>query len=118
MEKAGFKHVLLNEFDPYACQTLRTNRPEWNVVEGDVAELGYTLVEPRVLKAVMYQVPQKRERLILVAIRNDYADKVHFEWPSPYGRVMTCGMHSARANFTPRTSPHRPAKNIPKANGR
>ena len=89
MEKAGFKHVLLNEFDPYACQTLRTNRPEWNVVEGDVAELGYTLVEPRVLKAVMYQVPQKRERLILVAIRNDYADKVHFEWPSPYGRVMT-----------------------------
>ncbi len=168
MEKAGFEHVLLNEFDTNACQTLRLNRPEWNVVEGDVAnidftpwrdrvdfisggfpcqafsyagkkgglndtrgtlffqlaravsevrpkvflgenvkgllshengrtldviknairELGYTLVDPRVLKAIMYQVPQKRERLILIAIRNDYADKVRFEWPSPYRRVM------------------------------
>ena len=169
MEKAGFKHVLLNEYDKYACSTLRLNRPDWNVVEGDVCsldftpwrnkvdfisggfpcqafsyagkgegfndtrgtlffqlaravkevrpkvfmgenvrglaahdkgrtlqiikgtikELGYTLVEPQVLKAINYMVPQKRERLILVAIRNDYADKVKFEWPSPYGRIMT-----------------------------
>lgn len=58
-------------------------------IENVIKELGYTLVEPRVLKAVMYQVPQKRERLILVAIRNDYADKVHFSWPSPYKRVLT-----------------------------
>lgn len=166
---AGFHHVLLNEFDSSACNTLRMNRPEWNVVEGDVckidftplrdkvdflsggfpcqafsyagkqggfndtrgtlffelaravkeirpkvfmgenvkglishdngrtfktirntiAELGYTLVEPRVLKAIMYQVPQKRERLILIAIRNDLAEKVTFHWPSPYKRVLT-----------------------------
>jgi len=169
MEKAGFKHVLLNELEPEACNTLLINRPNWTVVEGDVknidftplkgkvdfvsggfpcqafsyagkgggfsdtrgtlffelaravkeiqpkvfmgenvkgllshddgrtietikkviAELGYTLVEPRVLKAIMYQVPQKRERLILIAIRNDIADKVQFHWPSPYERVMT-----------------------------
>lgn len=169
MSKAGFKHVLLNEFDSSACKTLLKNRPQWNVVEGDVrhvdftplcgkidflsggfpcqafsyagkqggfndtrgtlffelaravkeiqpkvfmgenvkglishdngrtlktirntiAELGYTLVEPQVLKAIMYQVPQKRERLILIAIRNDIADKVQFNWPSPYERVMT-----------------------------
>lgn len=169
MEKAGFKHVMLNEFDQYCCQTLLKNRPEWNIIEGDVKnvdftqwqdkvdfisggfpcqafsyagkkgglndtrgtlffqlaravsevqpkvfmgenvkgllshddgrtldiikktiqELGYTLVEPHVLKAIMYKVPQKRERLILIAIRNDYADKVHFKWPSPYHRVMT-----------------------------
>ena len=169
MEKAGFKHVLLNEFNHTACNTLRLNRPEWNVVEGDVhdvsfeplrdkvdflsggfpcqafsyagnkggfsdtrgtlffemaraineirpkvfmgenvkglwshdngrtlqtirntiAELGYTLVEPRVLKAIMYQVPQKRERLILIAIRNDFAELVKFRWPSPYNRIMT-----------------------------
>lgn len=166
---AGFKHILLNEFDNYACNTLRMNRPKWNVIEGDVcnidftplrdkvdflsggfpcqafsyagkqggfsdtrgtlffelaravkeirpkvfmgenvkgltshdngrtfntikntiAELGYTLVEPRVLKAIMYQVPQKRERLILIAIRNDLAEKVSFHWPSPYTRVLT-----------------------------
>ena len=169
MSLAGFKHVLLNEFDHNACETLRANRPEWNVVEGDVcnidfskwkgkvdfisggfpcqafsyagkgggfndtrgtmffqlaravkeiqpkvfmgenvrgleahdngrtlavikntiAELGYTLIEPRVLKALRYKVPQKRERLILIAIRNDYADKVNFEWPSPYHRILT-----------------------------
>lgn len=169
IEKAGFKHIMLNEFDPYACQTLRTNRPNWNVIEGDICnidfsqwkdkvdfisggfpcqafsyagkgggfddtrgtlffqlaravketnpkvfmgenvrglaahdkgrtlqtikntikELGYTIIEPRVLKAVNYKVPQKRERIIIIAIRNDYADKVHFEWPSPYGRIMT-----------------------------
>ena len=54
-----------------------------------IADLGYTLVEPRVLKAVMYKVPQKRERIFLVGIRNDYAGKVAFHWPSPYKRVMT-----------------------------
>lgn len=37
----------------------------------------------------MYKVPQKRERIFLVGIRKDYADKVCFEWPSPYKRVMT-----------------------------
>lgn len=169
MEKAGFKHVLLNEFETAACNTLRINRPDWNIIEGDVrhidftplrykvdflsggfpcqafsfagkqggfndirgtlffelaravkeirpkvfmgenvkglvshddgrtfqticnviSELGYTLVSPRVLKAIMYQVPQKRERIILIAIRNDIAEKVIFKWPSPYSRVLT-----------------------------
>lgn len=37
----------------------------------------------------MYQVPQKRERLILIAIRNDIADRVQFCWPSPYREVLT-----------------------------
>lgn len=58
-------------------------------IENVVGELGYTLAPPRVLKAVMYQVPQKRERLILVAVRNDHAGRVEFRWPSPYGRVLT-----------------------------
>lgn len=169
MHKAGFKHVLLNEMNYKACETLRLNQPHWNVLECDIhkvdftplrdkvdflsggfpcqafsyagkrgglsdtrgtlffelaravreirpkvfmgenvkgllshdegrtlqiirnaiAELGYTLVEPRVLKAIMYQVPQKRERLILVAIRNDIAPLVEFHWPEPCHRVLT-----------------------------
>lgn len=169
MEKAGFKHILLNEIDTIACQTLRLNRPDWYIIEDDIhnisfehlhdkvdfisggfpcqafsyagnkggfndtrgtlffelaravkeirpkvfmgenvkgllthdngrtlqtirntiSELGYTLVEPRVLKAIMYQVPQKRERLILIAIRNDIAERVQFHWPEPYKRVLT-----------------------------
>ena len=59
------------------------------VIRNAIVELGYTLVEPRVLKAIMYQVPQKRERLILVAIRNDIARRVQFHWPEPYRRIMT-----------------------------
>lgn len=169
MEKAGFESVLLNEFDKHACNTLRDNRPKWNIFEGDIAdvdftaykekidilsggfpcqafsyagnklgfedtrgtlffefaravkesnpkviiaenvrgllkhengktleaisnvinEIGYELVEPRVLKAVFYQVPQKRERLFLVGIRKDLAPFVKFNWPSPYKRIMT-----------------------------
>ncbi|MFA0340058.1 DNA (cytosine-5-)-methyltransferase [Vibrio breoganii] len=168
MEKAGFKTVLLNELDKHACNTLKLNRPEWNVVQGDVSEvdfkpyrgidvlsggfpcqafsyagkkmgfedtrgtmfyefaravkesqpkvfiaenvrgllshddgqtlntmkdiigeLGYDLIEPRVLKAIFYQVPQKRERLFLIGIRKDLANKAQFQWPAPYVRIMT-----------------------------
>ena len=169
MEKAGFRHLLLNEMDHHACETLRINRPEWNVVEGDIheidfspykgkidfltggfpcqafsyagkrlgfeetrgtlffelaravkeiqpkvfmgenvrglfehdggrtlqtikdviAELGYTLVEPRVLRAIQYDVPQKRERLILVAIRNDLVPYADFHWPDVAEKMRT-----------------------------
>lgn len=169
LEKAGFKHVVLNEFDKDACNTLRKNFPESDIIEADIHtidftkyrgqidflsggfpcqafsyagnqkgfddargtlffelaraikeiqpkvflgenvkgllkhdngrtfetisrvidELGYYLVPPRVLKAVMYKVPQKRERIFLIGIRKDLADKVSFNWPSPYNRVMT-----------------------------
>ncbi|MBU1178654.1 DNA (cytosine-5-)-methyltransferase [Patescibacteria group bacterium] len=41
MENAGIEHVLLNEFDKHACQTLRTNRPDWNVIEDDVKNLKF-----------------------------------------------------------------------------
>ena len=169
LDKAGLKSVLLNEIDKDACRTLRVNRPQWNVVEGDVSkidftpfqgqvdilsggfpcqafsyagkkkgfedargtlffeyaravsevqpkvllaenvrgllkhdqgrtldtikriidELGYELVEPRVLKAMFYQVPQKRERLFLIAIRKDLAPFVQFKWPAPFHRILT-----------------------------
>lgn len=35
------------------------------VIKATIGELGYHLFEPKVLHAVQYQVPQKRERLIL-----------------------------------------------------
>lgn len=169
MEKAGFSHTLLNEIDHDACETLRANRPGWNVSERDIhavsfrqfrdkidflsggfpcqafsyagkqggfndtrgtlffelaravdevrpkvfmgenvrglaahdggrtlatiknaiRELGYTLIEPRILRAILYQVPQKRERIFLIAIRNDLAGKAQFRWPAPYHRIMT-----------------------------
>ncbi|OYQ61977.1 DNA (cytosine-5-)-methyltransferase [Pseudanabaena sp. SR411] len=166
LEKAGFEAAALNEFDKQACNTLRANRPNWNIIESDIqnvdftsfrgidfisggfpcqafsyagnqlgfedtrgtlffefaraikesqpkvflgenvrgllehdngrtigaiksviSSLGYTLIEPRVLKAIFYKVPQKRERLMLVGIRNDLVQYAQFQWPSPYKRI-------------------------------
>ncbi|MFK7911517.1 MAG: DNA cytosine methyltransferase, partial [Akkermansiaceae bacterium] len=39
LERCGFKSVLLNEIDKNACETLRMNRPDWNVVEGSISNL-------------------------------------------------------------------------------
>lgn len=161
MEKAGLKCVALNEIDKWACNTLRKNRPNWNVLEGDIKsfsfkefenkvdvvtggfpcqafsyagkklgladargtlfyefaravkevkppicigenvrgllshengktlqgmisildEIGYNVVPVQVLKAINFNVPQKRERLILVGIRKDI--NLKYEYPSP-----------------------------------
>ncbi|MDT8348070.1 MAG: DNA (cytosine-5-)-methyltransferase, partial [Flavobacteriaceae bacterium] len=41
MEKAGFESIMLNEIDKYACDTLRKNRPNWNVIEGSIANVDF-----------------------------------------------------------------------------
>lgn len=168
LEKAGLKCSLLNEMDKWACQTLRENRPHWNVLEGDINrfnfsefhnkidvvtggfpcqafsyagkklgfndtrgtlfyefarvvkevnpkicigenvrgllnhdggktlegmisvldEIGYRVVTPvQVLKAIDYNVPQKRERLILVAIRKDI--DMDYSYPNPFSETYT-----------------------------
>jgi DNA (cytosine-5)-methyltransferase 1 len=38
LERAGFEAMAHVEFDRHACETLRLNRPDWNVVEGDVRD--------------------------------------------------------------------------------
>ncbi len=38
LELAGFEHVALVEIDRHACETLRLNRPQWNVLEADLHE--------------------------------------------------------------------------------
>jgi DNA (cytosine-5)-methyltransferase 1 len=42
LEQAGFKHVGLLEIDHHACQTLRLNRPKWNVIQSDVKTFNAT----------------------------------------------------------------------------
>lgn len=165
LEKAGLKCVALNEIDKFACETLRKNRPNWKVLEGDIKnfdfteyngkvdvvtggfpcqafsyagkklgfadargtlfyefarvvkevkpvicigenvrgllshdngktlqgmisilnEIGYEVAPVKVLKAIHYKVPQKRERLILVGIRKDIGLK--YEYPNPYKKL-------------------------------
>lgn len=38
LEKAGFEGLAHVEYDRHACATLRLNRPDWNVIEGDVRD--------------------------------------------------------------------------------
>ena len=165
LEKAGIKCVALNEIDRWACQTLRENRPNWNVLEGDIKsfdfteynnkvdivtggfpcqafsyagkklgfndargtlfyefaravkevnplicigenvkglfshekgktlagmisildEIGYNVVPVKVLKAINFRVPQKRERVILVGIRKDV--DIKYEYPTPHNKI-------------------------------
>ncbi|MFI7708774.1 DNA cytosine methyltransferase [Nonomuraea sp. NPDC049480] len=42
LERAGFEHVMLIENDRDACNTLRLNRPSWDVVEIDLREFDST----------------------------------------------------------------------------
>lgn len=165
LERAGIKCVALNEIDKWACQTLRENRPNWNVLEGDIKsfsfqnyrdqvdvvtggfpcqafsyagkklgledargtlfyefarvvqevnplicvgenvrgllshdkgktlngmisildEIGYRVMPVKVLKAIHYKVPQKRERLILVGVRKDI--EIDYEYPKPHQKI-------------------------------
>ena len=165
LEQAGLKCIALNEIDHWAAETLRVNRPHWNVLEGDIRnmsfinlagkvdvitggfpcqafsyagkklglqdargtlfyefaravqetspsicigenvrgllnhdggrtlkgmisildEIGYRVLDPKVLRAIFYNVPQKRERLILVGIRKDI--DVDFEYPQANNKI-------------------------------
>lgn len=48
LERAGFEHVALIEFNKHAAATLRRNRPEWNVVEDDVRKVDFTQYRSRI----------------------------------------------------------------------
>ncbi|CAM5378959.1 DNA (cytosine-5-)-methyltransferase OS=Streptomyces alboniger OX=132473 GN=CP975_12895 PE=3 SV=1 [Streptomyces alboniger] len=55
LEQAGFAHQALVDLDRDACQTLRQNRPDWNVVQADVRSAecvqAATLARPCLLAA-------------------------------------------------------------------
>lgn len=167
LEQAGFTHSLLSEIDKDACATLRLNRPDWRVEEGDVKDvdfrpfkgkvdvvtggfpcqsfsyagkrlgledtrgtlfyefarcvqevqplicvgenvrgllrhdngetiqamidilddLGYEVIPPKLLHAINYRVPQKRERVFIIGIRKN--TNITFDWPTPGNRVYT-----------------------------
>ena len=57
-----------------------------NIIKENFADLGeglgYTLVGENVLDAVDYGVPQHRERVFLVGVRNDITDQIDWEYPT------------------------------------
>ena len=48
LEKAGLKCKALNEIDKWACATLRQNRPDWDVLEGDIKSHDYTIYKNKI----------------------------------------------------------------------
>lgn len=66
------------------------NHDEGRTLEGMrsiLDEIGYKPIDPRILKAIFYNVTQKRERLILVGIRKDI--EIDFSYPKPYKKIYT-----------------------------
>jgi len=49
--------------------------------------MGYEVLEPTVLKGIHYHVPQKRERIFIIGIKKEYADKVAFKFPKPSEKI-------------------------------
>ena len=39
LEQAKFKSKAVVEIDKWACQTLKKNRPHWNIIEGDITKI-------------------------------------------------------------------------------
>ncbi|WP_410879734.1 DNA (cytosine-5-)-methyltransferase [Myroides sp. DW712] len=61
------------------------NHDKGKTLEGMISildEIGYNVVPVEVLKAIHYNVPQKRERLILVGVRKDIPLPYHYPIPS------------------------------------
>jgi len=52
-----------------------------------LSEIGYRVLHPRVLKAIFHKVPQKRERVLIVAIRADI--DLNYEFPRPHNEHYT-----------------------------
>lgn len=59
----------------------------YKVIKGAFEEIGYTVFE-KVLNSKNFGVPQNRERIYIVAFRNDVAPAV-FEYPTHAGRKQT-----------------------------
>jgi DNA (cytosine-5)-methyltransferase 1 len=55
LEQAGFGHIDLVEYEAPACATLRLNRPQWRVIEGDVRE--YTAMHMKGIELIAGGVP-------------------------------------------------------------
>lgn len=168
LEQAGIKSLAFVELNHTACNTLRQNRPDWNVIESDIHNVDFTSyrgqvdlvsggapcqafsyagkrlgfgdtrgtlfaefarciretspkmfffenvkgllyhdhsrtfqtihhvfealgysVQYQILNAAFYGVGQKRERLIVIGIRNDLKDCIHFQYPTPDEKETT-----------------------------
>jgi len=76
----------VREIKPLICiaENVRglLNHDNGKTIEGMISvldELGYKMLPPKILKAIFYGVPQKRERILIVGIRKDV--DINYEFP-------------------------------------
>ena len=60
----------------------------WEIIKNIFKKLNYKIY-PKVLDAQHYGLPQMRERIFVVGIRNDIAKKANFQFPSPIQLTKT-----------------------------
>ena len=48
LEQAGLNCLALNENDHWACETLRNNRPNWNIIEDDIRKISFSNLKGKV----------------------------------------------------------------------
>lgn len=53
----------------------------FKMIFSDLENCGYK-VSTKLFKLKLYDIPQNRERVIFIGIRNDISEKSHFEWPT------------------------------------
>jgi len=85
---------IVDETKPKICvgENVRglLNHDKGRTIEGMrsiLDEIGYRTLDPKILKAIFYNVPQKRERLILIGIRKDL--EIDFEFPKPHKKTYS-----------------------------
>jgi len=49
LERAGLKNILLNEIDKDCVNTLKKNRPNWNIVDGDIKKVDFNKIQADVV---------------------------------------------------------------------
>ena len=59
----------------------------------DLEDCGYQ-VHTKLFKMKWYDIPQNRERVIFIGIRNDISPKINFSWP-PEDKKITCTLRNA-----------------------
>jgi len=75
-------------------------------------EIGYRVLDPKLLKAIFYKVPQKRERTLLVAIRKDI--KIDYSFPLPFNEIYSLEDALKKGRLYNKDVPPSPGQKYPK----
>lgn len=77
----GFMNTVLDGFQSNIDGEVYDNEVAPNILRQELSKIGYTVLEPRILDASDFGVPQARKRAIFIAYRNGEREP---EYPTPH----------------------------------